>query len=450
MYKEKYLKYKSKYLELKSQIGGGPNIIQEGGVFGWSKKEKDEAAAKELITLEQECSIDAVETIIKEWNTIINIQTDLSNNYITFADKILKKRLIKSLRCVFYSYLNNDHPDVFKYKNISKFLEKKFNAVITDLWDSNYQNYKKNTELVFNTMGFKYERIFYMTFLKEQLKFFNKYQQDDKQVLDKIKQLISYIETYNEQLDSKIQELVVKQINAYDTNYAMSVINSLTFSINSWVQEEIDKFSDVSLKQILTSNIKLLKKVAVNAAIEFILNEWIYAIANKKITQLINNKEIEIESKKKLKSDLKNDRKFFENYLNKEKLQVEEELEKAKKTFYATLEKIEVKKRELLKERELEKLEKRELLEERKLEKMEKIAMEKLEKMKKIAMEKLKTLERKLDVFNANEKDIIALNQNLEDKAFEKATKAFDDKIIDIETNPNDYTEMTVPYKMNF
>ena len=30
MYKEKYLKYKSKYLELKSQIGGGPNIIQEG------------------------------------------------------------------------------------------------------------------------------------------------------------------------------------------------------------------------------------------------------------------------------------------------------------------------------------------------------------------------------------------------------------------------------------
>jgi hypothetical protein len=31
MYKEKYIKYKTKYLELKSQIGGGPNIIQEGG-----------------------------------------------------------------------------------------------------------------------------------------------------------------------------------------------------------------------------------------------------------------------------------------------------------------------------------------------------------------------------------------------------------------------------------
>jgi hypothetical protein len=33
MYKEKYLKYKTKYLDLKSQIGGDPNIIQEGGVF---------------------------------------------------------------------------------------------------------------------------------------------------------------------------------------------------------------------------------------------------------------------------------------------------------------------------------------------------------------------------------------------------------------------------------
>jgi hypothetical protein len=32
MYKEKYLKYKTKYLELKNQLGGGPNIIQEGGV----------------------------------------------------------------------------------------------------------------------------------------------------------------------------------------------------------------------------------------------------------------------------------------------------------------------------------------------------------------------------------------------------------------------------------
>jgi hypothetical protein len=270
-----------------------------------------------------------------------------------------------------------------------------------------------------------------MTFLKEQLKFFNKHQQDDKQVdkqdmIKKIKELISYIEKYNKELDSKIQVMVVNQINAYDTNYAMSVINSLTLSINMWVQEEIDKFSNVSLKQILTSNIELLKKVAVNAAIEFILNEWIYAIANKKIKQLINNKEIEIESKKKLESDLKKDRQFFEDYLIEEKSQVMAELEKAKKTFIATLEKIEVEKRQLL-------------LEEREFEKLEKIAKE-----------KLKTLGRKLYVFNANERGIIALNQNLEEKAFEKAIKAFYDKIIDIETNPNDYTEMTIPYKMNF
>ena len=33
MYKEKYLKYKTKYLELKIQLGGDPNILQEGGCF---------------------------------------------------------------------------------------------------------------------------------------------------------------------------------------------------------------------------------------------------------------------------------------------------------------------------------------------------------------------------------------------------------------------------------
>jgi hypothetical protein len=429
MYKEKYLKYKTKYLDLKNQLGGGPNIIQEGGLFGWSKKEKDEAAAKELITLKQECSIDAVETIINEWNTIINIQTDLSNNFtlLSKVDKTLKKRLIKSLRCVFYSYLKNNHLDVLKYKNISKFLEEKFNAVITDLYDYNYQNYKKNTELVFNTMVFKYERIFYMTFLKEQLKFFNKNQEDDKQgVIKRIKELISKIKNYNKQLDSKIQVMVVNQINALgNTEYAQSVIDSLTLDINNWVELEIDKFSDVSLKQRLMSNMELLKYVAVNAAIEFILNEWIYAIANKKIKQLINNKEIEIESKKKLESDLKKDREFFKDYLSKEKLQVADELEKAKETFKAKLEKIEVEKRELLAEKEFEKLEK-------------------------IAREKVETLERKRDAFNANELGIIALNQTLEEKAFEKAKKAFDDKIIDIKTNPNDYTEMTVSYKKNF
>jgi hypothetical protein len=35
MYKEKYLKYKTKYLDLQSQLGGNPNIIQEGGVWVW-------------------------------------------------------------------------------------------------------------------------------------------------------------------------------------------------------------------------------------------------------------------------------------------------------------------------------------------------------------------------------------------------------------------------------
>jgi hypothetical protein len=33
MYKEKYLKYKTKYLDLKNQLGGDPNIIQDGGNF---------------------------------------------------------------------------------------------------------------------------------------------------------------------------------------------------------------------------------------------------------------------------------------------------------------------------------------------------------------------------------------------------------------------------------
>jgi hypothetical protein len=39
MYKEKYLKYKTKYLDLQSQLGGNPNIIQEGG-GGWFYRSK--------------------------------------------------------------------------------------------------------------------------------------------------------------------------------------------------------------------------------------------------------------------------------------------------------------------------------------------------------------------------------------------------------------------------
>ena len=52
MYKEKYIKYKTKYLELKNQLDSGPNIIQEGGWFGLSKKDRDATAAKKAAKAE--------------------------------------------------------------------------------------------------------------------------------------------------------------------------------------------------------------------------------------------------------------------------------------------------------------------------------------------------------------------------------------------------------------
>ena len=61
MYKEKYLKYKTKYLDLKSQEGGVPNILQEGGYFFWEgKNEKKAREAAEAAAAEKAAAEKAV------------------------------------------------------------------------------------------------------------------------------------------------------------------------------------------------------------------------------------------------------------------------------------------------------------------------------------------------------------------------------------------------------
>ena len=425
MYKEKYLKYKIKYIDLQVKIeGGGFSIFP----FKLTAAEK---AAVELETLKNECSSKAVDDIISKWRDIIMIDSDSENNFVAVSIKdIYKNRLPKSLRFVFYSYLKNNHPDVDKYKNVSNFVNKKMEEVIDVLYDNNYKLYKKNTEQVFKIKAFKYERIFYITFLKEQLKFFNKqieilkkerlirlekldiltkddptfsvppenvekekvrsreqgYFSNEKQYTE---QLITKIDNFNEDLRIMIQDLVVSALREYHPTYATNVINNVTNNVEKLVQVEIDKLSDVSWKRkAVMDNIKLLKNVAVNAAIEFILYEWIYAIANNKIKLLIDNTDIELKKKELLKKDLEETIKDFNKDWQPKQSILIKDLDEANKTSN--------------------------------------------EKLKEKALKKLKALEESRKAYYASREAIKALNKDFEDKALDEALKAFNDKIIDI------------------
>jgi hypothetical protein len=112
MYKEKYLKYKTKYLDLKSQLGGDPNIIQEGGVFGWTKKEQQEAADKkaeaeqkyedELKNIDDQHATKeaAIEEGISAYKALANIDDEFK-----FSQKFAKAyKLINSKSHILYFY----------------------------------------------------------------------------------------------------------------------------------------------------------------------------------------------------------------------------------------------------------------------------------------------------------------------------------------------------------